>query len=134
MSPIEYTKHCRFTFGSYCQALNENQPTNTPSPRTIGGIFLSVLDTAQGGHKLLNLATARIITRSRVIEIPITNDVIERVEMLVKRDGIQQDLKFKNRKGEVTPDTGDEPCNVDLIAGVDDDDLDHNNNENKDPY
>ena len=46
MSPIEYNKHCKFTFGSYCQASNENQPTNTPNLRTIGGIYLSALDTA----------------------------------------------------------------------------------------
>ena len=69
---------------------------------------------------------------SRVIEIPITNDVIESVEMLAKRDGIQQDLKFKNRKGELTPDTGSKDCDVGLIAGVDDDDLNHNYTE--DPY
>ena len=58
MRPIDYKKHCKITFGSYCQASNENQPTNMLNPRTIGGTYLSALESAQVGQRLLDLATA----------------------------------------------------------------------------
>jgi len=117
--PIDYNKHCRYGFGSYCQATHEVQPTNTPKPRTIGCIYLSPTDNIQGGHRLLNLSTAKIITRTTVKEIPIPQDVIERVELLGKRDGIKPDNKYKNRIGEINPEYNDD--DDDLIAGVDDD-------------
>ena len=54
--------------------------------------------------------------------------------MLARRDGIQPDLKFKNRIGEVIPDMGDDDSNVDLIAGVNVDDAEINQDEYDNPY
>ena len=113
--PLDYDKHCKYAFGSYCQASQENVPTNTPNPRTIGAIYLSALDNVQGGHRLLSLSTARVITRAHVNEVPITKDVIDRVKFLAKKDDIKPDLKFKNRIGEIIPDYATDD---DLIAGV----------------
>ena len=120
---IDYNKHCVIPFGSYVQASQENNPTNTTAPRTIGCIYLRSLDTYQGGHELLNLNTNKIITRSKVINIPITQQVIERVEYIANKEGMKPDLVFKNRKGDLIQDD-------DLIAGVDDYDNHNNNNNN----
>lgn len=103
--PLDYNKHCKIAFGSYVQVSQDNLPTNTMKPRTIGGIYLSPTDNVQGGHKVLDLATAKIITRAHATEVPITTEVIRRVEFLASKDGIKPDLKFKNRIGEILPNT-----------------------------
>ena len=36
---LDYNKHCSTAFGTYVQASQENNPTNTTAPRTIGCIF-----------------------------------------------------------------------------------------------
>ena len=37
---VDYNKHCAYTFGSYVQASQENNLTNTQAPRTIDAIYL----------------------------------------------------------------------------------------------
>ena len=85
---IDYNKYCKIAFGSYCQVSQDNLPMNTPKPRTIGAIYLSPTDNIQGGHKVFNLATAKVITQAHATEIPITNDVVQRIEFLAKKDDI----------------------------------------------
>ena len=60
--PLDYNKHCAVPFGSYVHAVNENKPTNSMAPRTIGCIYLRYVDNNQGGHELLNLHTNKVIT------------------------------------------------------------------------
>jgi hypothetical protein len=86
---MDYKKHCTIPFGSYVQAVTKNTPTNTPRERTIDAIFLRTLDNIQGGFEVLNLRTGKTITRHRVIEIPITESVIKRVEQLARLQGFQ---------------------------------------------
>ena len=85
--PVEFNKHCKLSFGSYVQAVT--QSTNTPAERAKDGIFLRTLDNQQGGYEVLNLATGKPVTRHELIEIPITSDVIKKVEQLAKRDGFK---------------------------------------------
>ena len=47
----------------------------------------------QGGHKVLNLATKKIITRRKVTEIPTPNHIIKLVEALAQKDEVKS-LKF----------------------------------------
>ena len=42
---IDYNKYCKFEFGSYVQALNENSLSNTTNPRTIRYILYKQLRT-----------------------------------------------------------------------------------------
>ena len=113
--PIDYNRHCKMTFGSYCQASQQNTPTNTINPQTVEGIHLRALENIQGVYELMNLLTGKIITRHKVAEIPINKEIIDRVEFLAKQDDIKPDLIFKTKSGEVIPDDV-------LIAGVDDED------------
>ena len=80
----------------------------------VGGIYLQALENIQGGYEMMNLSTGKIITRHKITEIPITKEIINRVEFLAEQDDIKPDLIFKTRSGEILND------NV-SIAGVDDD-------------
>ena len=86
--PVDYTKYFKISFGSYGQAIHETKPTNTITPRKLGIIYLQALDMIQGGFEVMNLLTGNIISRHKVTTIQITQEVIDRVEDLAKRDGI----------------------------------------------
>ena len=83
---LDYKKYCKYTFGSYVQALHENNPTNTVNPRTIECIYLQTRYAEHTVHKLMNLNTGKIISRRKITEIPATEEVIARVEELAKGD------------------------------------------------
>ena len=86
---LNYNHHCTIPFGQYVQAHTQNNPTNTIHERTIDSIYLGALDNIQGGHKVLNLRTGQKITHHRVTPVPVTDDVIRRVEALAKQDGMK---------------------------------------------
>ena len=94
--PLDFDKHCVTPFGSYVQALQENVPTNTTAPRTIGCIYLRFMDNRQAGYELLNLTTKKVITRQKFTEIPTPQNVIDCVEQMAKDDGMHPDLTFKD--------------------------------------
>ena len=107
----DYKKHCQVPFGGYVQAINEPDPSNTMTARTIDAIYLRPLRNIQGGHEVMDLTTGRVITRRKVTEIPMTTSVIKRVETMAADQGITN-IKFANRLNvELRP--------ADLIAGVD---------------
>jgi hypothetical protein len=93
---IDYAKHLRYGFGSYVQAFNENNPTNTNAPRTLDCIYLRPNSNRQGGHIVMDIATGRVITRSRVTVVPVSDGIIRAVERMAARDGIQT-LKILDR-------------------------------------
>jgi hypothetical protein len=87
----------------------------------------------QGGHELYDLSSNRVITRSRVSQIPVTDVVIKAIEKKSEDQGFKS-LKFKNRTGAIFHD-------ADWIAGVDydeniqqdaDDDEAYEDDENED--
>ena len=75
-----------------------HQIKNNNLPRTIDAIYLRSLGSDQGGHKVLDLSTGKVITRSKVVPCKMTSTVIERVEALAAKQGYRT-LKFFNRKG-----------------------------------
>ena len=86
---IDYNKHCQHTLGTYVQANQDNDPTNTQAPRTIDAIYLRPMNNIQGGHEVMNLATGNVITRNRVWEQPATEMVIKAVENMAEKQGIK---------------------------------------------
>ena len=108
---LDYNKHLKYQFGSYVQANQDNDPTNTNAPRTIDAIYLRPMPNLQGGHELMDLRTGRVITRRKVTEIPITDSVIRIVKEMAEQQGIKS-LKLTGRnKQPIHP--------ADWIAGVD---------------
>eukprot|EP00980_Cylindrotheca_fusiformis_P014978 scaffold4100_cov63-Cylindrotheca_fusiformis.AAC.1 len=136
---IDFKKHCQIEFGSYVQASQENDPTNTNRARTIDGIYLCPVNNIQGGHEIMDLSTGRVIVRPKVIEVPVTlpvtQTVINRVEKMAEDQGYKS-LKFSDRNKRTTMEIFPD---ADQIAGVygdendeDDDYFDEENDENSD--
>ena len=63
--------------------------------RTCDAIFLRTLDT--GGYEVMNLRTGKMATAWKLYEVPMTNDIIKRIESLGERDGIKPRLTFEHR-------------------------------------
>ena len=86
---LDYNKHCQIPFGAYVQGAQENNPTNTNAPRTIDAIYLRPLNNIQGGHELMNLSTGKVITRRKVVELPVTDLIIKTVEGMAEKQGMK---------------------------------------------
>jgi hypothetical protein len=123
---LDYDKHCQYAFGTYVQAHDEPDPSNTNAPRTLDCIYLRYNDNKQGGHDLLHLQTNRMITRRHVTPIPITPVIIKMVHRIAEQDGMPKGLKITNRTRQVLYDST-------WIAGVDyDEDEDSDNSDDDD--
>ena len=61
---LDYEKHCKFSFGTYVQAHDEPQPSNTQQARTLDCIYLRPAANAQGGHECFHIPTNRTIMSS----------------------------------------------------------------------
>ena len=109
---LNYSKHCKYSFGSFVEASNEPNPTNTTAPHTLDCIYLCYNDADQGGHECLHLPTNRIITRSKVTLIPITTGVINQIRTIATQEGMPEGLKIINKYDIVLYDSA-------WIAGVD---------------
>jgi hypothetical protein len=109
---LDYTKHCQYSFGTYVQAHDEPDPSNTNAPHTLDGIYLCYNDNEQGGHDVLHLQMNCIITRHWVTPIPPTPAVIKMVHHIAISDGVPKGLKITNNTGQVLYDST-------WIAGVD---------------
>ena len=108
---LNYRKDLMFPLGTYVQATQRNNPTNTNAPRTIDAIYLKPMANDQGGHHVMNLATGLVISPNKVYELPVTDTVIKHVEAMAEAQGIKS-LKLSNRhKTTFYP--------ADWIAGVD---------------
>ena len=54
---LDYNKHCSIPFGTYVQAHNENNPTNSMEARALDCIYLRPVYNQEGGHEILDLTT-----------------------------------------------------------------------------
>ena len=88
---LDWDKHCKYAFGTYVQANQNNDPTNTNAPRTIDGIYLRLCWNRYGGHKIMSLETSELVIRQYVTPIRITNTVIKAVEAMAEEQGCQQE-------------------------------------------
>ncbi len=93
---LNYEKHCKIPYGTYVQAIQENKPTNTTKPRTIGCIYLRSRLSEHVVYELMNLQTGKMITRRKVTPIPISTEVIRRVEYYAKQDNMSEDINFES--------------------------------------
>ena len=114
---LDYNKHCSIPFGTYVQAHNENNPTNTMAARALDCIYLRPIYNQQGGHELLDLTTKRVITRKKVTTIPLTSSIIQAVENIAKAEGMEG-LKVRTHAGNILYDSS-------WITGVDYDEDEH---------
>ena len=69
---------------NYVQTKKVNDQKNTNCPRKIGGIYVSPAPNVQGGHQIMDLCKRKLITRKKLVEIPITDVVINAVEKCLR--------------------------------------------------
>ena len=72
----------RIPFGSYVQATNATLPHNSLEPRTRGAIALGMMGNESGGRVLMALDTGKLIRRAHAKIVPMTTEVIARVNNL----------------------------------------------------
>jgi hypothetical protein len=71
----------KIPFGSYVQMAVDDMVTNTPQPRTIGCIVLDPVGTNHKYH-FMSLESGRRVSGCMVCILPVTNEVIDRVNQL----------------------------------------------------
>ena len=84
---IDCNKHCKFTFGKYVQAYQEEEKKNDNKPHTINGIYLQPRFKSSGGHYIMKIATGARMHKKRLWSVPITQTVINAVKSLAKSQG-----------------------------------------------
>jgi hypothetical protein len=87
-----YNKHIQAEFVQYVQVHEEHD--NTMHTRTTGAISTKTTGNAQGGHWFYSSATSRMLDRRRWTPLPMTSDVIERINILAKAS--QAGMNFTN--------------------------------------
>ena len=109
----DYKKHCQFEFGTYVQAFQQNEPSNTNKARTIDGIYLRpIIRSIQGGHEVLDLATGKDIITGQVTPVALTEHIKSRVELMAAKQGIKSlKIEYHRTEAPLLP--------ADWIAGVD---------------
>jgi hypothetical protein len=110
---VDFKRDCVAEFGAYVHGKG-GESKNTMEPRTIEAVYMRPTKLLRAGHKLLNLNSRKVITRPQVVVLPVTDQVIARVNAWANEEGVYS-LKFFDKNGdEETFQDGDQ------IAGVDD--------------
>ena len=119
--PLNYKLHCQYSLGSYVQAHDEPDPTNTQEPRSLDAVYLRPMDH---GHEVYNLATQRVITRRHLTVFPVTPTIIQAVEQIAAHEE-QKGLRIKTKQGHTIYDSS-------WTAGVDYDEEEQDDNYEED--
>ncbi len=77
---LDFKKHCRAQFGSYCGVHDEPVPTNSMNSRTTPAIVLGPTVNLQGTYKFFSLTTGKKLKRRQFMPYPMPDTVIARVE------------------------------------------------------
>ena len=97
---IDYNKDCKFQFGSYLEASEDADVTNTMKPRTRGVISLGTKNNLQQSQKVFDLKTGKVLYRRTCKELPMPGGVIRRMNLWGKRSKKERygkKLNFLNR-------------------------------------
>jgi hypothetical protein len=80
-------KNCRLPFGAYAQVHDDLRVTNSMLARTTGVLNLGPTRNIQGTHKFLSLQTREVIVRRKWTELPVPEDVIDRLKDILGESG-----------------------------------------------
>ncbi|CAJ1941837.1 unnamed protein product [Cylindrotheca closterium] len=99
--------------GQYVHAIGTDS-NNSMEPQSIKAIYIEPTKGQCTGHQVLNLNTKKMISRPKVIVLPVTDQVIKRVEAWAAAEGVASMEFFDKKRDLETFQDGDQ------IAGVDD--------------
>ena len=94
---LDFVKHCRAPFGSYCEVRDEPAPTNNMVSRSTPAIVLGPTGNLQGTYKFFNLLTGQKIKRRRFTRFPMPDSVIKKVERYARRGARPGEFDFADR-------------------------------------
>ncbi|CAJ1945732.1 unnamed protein product [Cylindrotheca closterium] len=110
---INYKSDMVAELGQYVHAIATDS-NNSMEPQSIEAIYIEPTKGQLTGHGELNLNTKKMISRPKVVILPVTDQVIQRVEAWAAAKGVTS-MKFFDKKRDLeTFQDGDQ------IAGVDD--------------
>jgi hypothetical protein len=116
---LDFTKHCKAQFGSYCKAHDEPVLMNTMVTRSTPPIVLGPMGNLQGTYKFFSLETGKKIKRRKLTAYPMLDSVIKKVEAFGKSSsGV---FNFADRNGilfewnEVVDECPDSIIEVDVV-------------------
>ena len=93
---VDYNKHCKYEFGQYVRVYDQHD--NTTYRRTTVALALRPTRNAQGNFYFFSLTTGRVLNRVHATPLPMPDDVIKRVETLVRRHWANPGLVFGDRE------------------------------------
>lgn len=96
---LDFPKHCRAPFGSYCEAHDEPAPTNSMVSRATPAIVLGSTGNLQGTYKFFSLTTGAKIKRRQFTRYPMPDSVIAKVEQFARAGMAPGALDFADRSG-----------------------------------
>jgi hypothetical protein len=124
---LDYTRHCKYAFGTYVQAHDESEVSNTNAARSLDCIYMRYNDNVQGGHELLHLQTNSLLQRRAVTPVPLTPAIIKHVHTIAETENMPAGLKLINRSGQTFYDSA-------WIAGVEYDEDAFDDDQDQDDY
>ena len=68
--------------------------------RTLGAICLGPIDNAQGGYKFMSLRSGKLIQRYAWTEVPMTQEVIDRVIFFGQNEKVPEGVSINNLHNE----------------------------------
>ena len=124
---IDFDKEFEYSFGTYVIAYQENKILkNDTRARGRDAIYLRAERDLQGGHRVLDLLTGRVISRPTVEECRMTENVVAKVNEMAAKQGITSN-KFYDRRGRlltpVVEGVGDNQNSKNLEGVLNSDDL-----------
>jgi hypothetical protein len=94
---LDFTKHCQIPFGAYAEVQEDIDKTNTMDERTQPVICLGPTANFQGSYKCMSLRTGKRITRKQLMELPVPDSDIKRVEAMALKEKQDKTITFSDR-------------------------------------
>jgi hypothetical protein len=93
---FDYNMHCKIELGTYMQTHKEPVPSNSIKERMTGPIVIRSLNIVQGGYHFLSHNTGKLLKQRESTPLPMTSDVIARVEQIAALQGVDESLTFQD--------------------------------------
>ena len=82
-----YKTDLALNFGDYCEIHEYDEVTNSMKPRTVAAIALMSTGNAQGSWWFLKLNTGKAVRRDRWISMPLSEDMVEKLNRMADAAG-----------------------------------------------
>jgi hypothetical protein len=96
---LDFAKHCKLPFGTYCEVHDETTPTNTMVTRSTPAIVLGPTGNLQGTYKFLSLVTGKKVKQCAFTPFPMPDLVIKKVKAYGKSTALLGIFDFADKNG-----------------------------------